>query len=181
MIQKHAFNKIYEMFSEDIKKYARRFVKNQDIIEDICQEVFDVFYKKMDRIDCTDFQRVRAWLLIAVSFKVKDSVRNSLRDKKLAEKVMGQEEVYTPLIEADFSPEDILLRKESILLRKSILQEFKKLYPDDFEMLVRKECYNDSSEEIARDYHITVNNFYLRIHRFKCKLRAELKSRMQEN
>ena len=122
-------NELYEIIYLKYRNLSRSIacetIQDLDLAEDIAQEVFKKFYEKMDTLDLTDEEHLRAWIINASYRKAIDFARKAYRHHEFGIHEDGREE---HLLIGE-SPEKILERREEIKEKVKILAEFRKEKP----------------------------------------------------
>ena len=170
-------NELYEIIYLKYRNLSRSIacetIQDLDLAEDIAQEVFKKFYEKMDTLDLTDEEHLRAWIINASYRKAIDFARKAYRHHEFGIHEDGREE---HLLIGE-SLEKILERREEIKEKVKILAEFRKEKPLEYELLMKSSTGEEEQEILAREKGITVNNLRVKVHRARTQLQNELKHR----
>lgn len=176
MIQKMK-NKLYERIYLKYRNLSRSIayetIRDLDLAEDIAQEVFKTFYEKMETMDLTDEEYLRAWIINVTFHKAIDFARKAYRHHEYGFHEDGGEERFL----IGESPLHILEYKEEIKLRAEVLAEFREERPLEYELLIRTVVGEEEPEALAREKGITVGNLRVKVHRARLRLQEELQKR----
>lgn len=163
MITKERAEEITKTYYEKILKFCMSYSNNNyDDALEITQEVFVVFYKKLNQIEEINIER---WLIAVAKKKALEYFRRIKKD----ENVISLEEAFT-------SPEEIL---STITLFYSVsdadikmtLDVITKLLTEkEYELYVKKFIENKSQAEIAEELNISVSAVSTRTARLRKKI-----------
>lgn len=157
------FNDVYSLYWHELYSYAYNIMRDKAVSEDIIQEIFIDFWKRMDRIE---IQNYRAYLYKAVKFQCATKLKSQRFHEIQLDKI---EFALTLLEENDFSSEEfrqnLLQRIESKaveILPARCLQVFQLRYYE-----------NKSYLEIAQQMNISVSTVENQLNKALKMLRAE--------
>lgn len=165
--KEHAFKQLYEEYYAPFCLYAKRFIDDKDIREDI---VSDVFTSLWDKIDSESFDLQSNTALGYIKMCVKNSCLNYLKHQEYewsyAEKIQGKAPVY------ETEPDSVYTLDE---LYRMLYEALEKL-PENYRTVFMKSFYEGKTHvEIAEEMNLSVKS----INRYKQKtmelLRNELK------
>jgi RNA polymerase sigma factor (sigma-70 family) len=162
-----AFVELHDLFFHSLHDYAMRMLQDPDLAYDAIQELFLKLWEK--RATLPDVQFVRAYLMRCL----RCAILNKLRSLKLYElKITAYS--HTPDIE--FSPEEIIIRKESATFNACQLTQMINTLPARQKEIIYLRFYEGlSNKEISGilniNYQSLVNNINRIMHRFKTALR----------
>lgn len=145
--------KIIEEYYQNIYNYCYAKLNfNHTNAEDCTQEVFLILFKKQKKLNLSD--NIKVWL-----YKTADNVIKSYRRKnKIDDKTLNIEEIEIA-VENDFE----VTNKSKI---------FDNISEEEYTLL--KTYYNNeygNKAEVAKQFNLTVQNLYKRIHKIKSKLK----------
>lgn len=167
-------NKIFEDIYLKERKFSRMMiltiVKNEDIAEDICGDVFARLYEMGEELDMSDRGRVHSLITTMSYNKAIDYLRKS--SVKLD---TGFEENRVETPDERYNPEAVILRMEEDEYAKLILQKLRRKNPMNYDILVKVKYVGLSPASVAEEYGITVNNVNNRLLRTKRWFLKELK------
>ena len=137
------FKKIFKQFYLPVRSFAWRFVKDNDIAEDIVQDVFLLLWEK--RVTFNVLAEIKSFLYI--------SVRNACLDYLKHERVKQKNEIGI----LDFMPseteQEFILEEEVDALIYKAIEDLSK----QSQKIVIMTMNGDSNLEIAQKLNITVN------------------------
>jgi RNA polymerase sigma-70 factor, ECF subfamily len=159
-----AFSNLFETYYKPLCEYAFRFLKHEERIEDIVQEVFVLLWEKRKRWEPK--VAVRAYLYRSVYHQVINDYRKKRFETTLHEDRMHQ------IADDRISPLESLHYKEF----EEVFQETIKLLPERRrEILVLRLLHGLSYKEISLVLDISVNTVDTQIRRALKLLRGNLK------
>lgn len=165
--KEHAFKQLYEEYYAPFCLYAKRFIDDKDIREDI---VSDVFASLWDKMDSESFDLQSNTALGYVKMCVKNSCLNFLKHQEYewnyAEIILKKAPIY------ETEPDSVYTLDE---LYRMLYETLEKL-PENYRTVFMKSFYEGKTHvEIAEEMNLSVKS----INRYKQKtmelLRNELK------
>lgn len=165
--KEHAFKQLYEEYYAPFCLYAKRFIDNKDIREDI---VSDVFTSLWDKMDSESFDLQSNTVLGYIKMCVKNSCLNFLKHQEYewnyAEIILKKAPIY------ETEPDSVYTLDE---LYRMLYETLEKL-PENYRTVFMKSFYEGKTHvEIAEEMNLSVKS----INRYKQKtmelLRNELK------
>ena len=173
MVQKMK-NELYEIIYLKYRNLSRNVayetIREYDLTEDIAQEVFKILYERMDEMDLTDEDYMRAWIINVTFHKSIDFARKAYRHHEYGFHEDNREERYL----IGESPETIMENREEIRRKVEILVRFREEHPLEYELLIRTSIGEESQEALAREKGLTISYLRVKIHRARCQLRKEM-------
>jgi len=156
---KDAFSLIENVYKEHylyLKHFLLKITSDEKLIEDVIQEVFSKMLLNPEKI--LEVRHIRSWLIT--------NTRNLLTDhfRKKKPRLLSEEEVIADLFITDLSPEKKYVLKSSI---NDILKGLSKL---DQTLLLAKEYYEYTYEEISVFLNMPVSTIKSKIFRLKKRL-----------
>lgn len=149
------FNRIYTEMSPKIKKYIFKLVRNSEVAEDVTQETFIEFYKKINQMIYHD--NIIGWLYVTYKFKLY---------KNLEKKDIFWVE-YSDIADRYSMNKDFENRINEFLLYRDIMGLLKK---DDYEIFILHFKYGYKFCEVAEMKNIDVGTCKMRFYRIIQKL-----------
>ncbi|MCI8814034.1 MAG: sigma-70 family RNA polymerase sigma factor [Lachnospiraceae bacterium] len=156
-MKRESFNRIYEEYHRLVIHVAFDILRDYDLAQDVCQEVFFKFYEK---IEVLDEDKIKGWMLRNAQRKTIDFLRKAYRKREIpvVEEKIEQELVSEYLVETETES----CRKE---FRNFVLEELKERNPMWYDLMMRVVMGRESVESVAEEYGITVMNLRVRISR----------------
>lgn len=156
-MERKCFNRIYEEYHRLVIHVAFDILRDYDLAQDVCQEVFVKFHEKIEGLD---EDKIKGWMLRNARRKTIDFVRKSYRKREVSvvSEQVEQELVSEYLVET----EDESCRKE---FRQFVLEELREKNEGWHDLMVRVVIGNESPEAVAEDHGITVMNLRVRLSR----------------
>ena len=166
LMKQNEFEKIYNLYYSRIYSYIKKRISNHQECEDLTNDVFINFYKKMENFN-EERCSVSTWLYVIASNRLK----NYYRDMK-EELLLENMEVYIGTDEE--TPEKILELEE---MRQELLEALKMLSVKERSILIQKFYMGKSSVEIAENMELTAGNVRIIQKRSLEKLKKILEER----
>lgn len=151
------FNRIYDENYRLVMATARKFIDDDKLCEDVCQEVFIKLLKTTKEMDRND---VRYWLLVVTKTTALDYRKKLKLDKIRMESI--SEDGKEPATTRD--PLHQVLRKEE---HQEIMDALREHDPRGMEILIGIEFEGRNVKELAAQYDITPNNLRNRLYRVR--------------
>ncbi|MGI6010158.1 MAG: RNA polymerase sigma factor [Ruminococcus sp.] len=154
------FNELYDRYYLMVMKAAFNVLQDYHYAQDICQEVFTLFWEKRDIIQKKYF---KPWLLVTAKHKAIDFQR----------KKFHKHEISGDILNSDFNIEFDDIEKEFIKkeFRKEALAELQKKDRQWYEIIVRVAAAGENQQHVADDMGISLSNLRIKQHRAKMWLR----------
>lgn len=146
------------MFAE-----ALSILRNADEAEDTVSESFVKIINNIERIEENSFEKTRAFLVIICRNTAKDMCKTKIR--------VNYNEDLAESLKSEASPEKIVISNETAEQIVGIIGRLDPMYTD---VLLLKNVYKFSREEIATMLNISVETVKKRLQRAKSKIAAEL-------
>lgn len=156
-MERESFNRIYKQYYKLVTHVAFDILQDYNLAEDVCQEVFVKFHKKIEGLD---EEKLKGWMLRNTHRKTIDFLRKSYHKREIP--VIGEEMEQELVAQYLVETEDESCRKE---FRCFVLEELKEKNPIWHDLMVRVVIGNESAESVAQDYGITVTNLRVKISR----------------
>lgn len=122
-----AFREIVDRYKNSLYAFLRRFVSQQDLVEDIFQETFLQLYTSQDSFDME--RPLRPWLFSIAANKAKDALRKIQRQSSLSMGTMADagdvsiDEVVNILTSYEITPEDEVSQDETARRVREVIAE----------------------------------------------------------
>lgn len=156
-MKKESFGRVYDEYHKLVLHVAFDILRDYDLAEDVCQEVFIKLYEKIDNLD---EDRVKGWLLRCGQRKAIDFVRRAYRKKEVSESSEKAEQdlVVEYLLEVEKESD----RRQ---FRNFVLEELERKNQVWYELIVRVVMGNESAKAVAQEYGMTLVSMRMRISR----------------
>lgn len=158
--------KIYKAYCKLSMKIAFDIIRDKDLAEDICQEVFIKLYQNFE---VADENLIRAWIVLNTKRKAIDYYRKQVSSREVCtfkENLVVRRSAYG-------IPEECLEEMQKLEFRQMIFQKLKKKNPMWYDFIVRVVVEKENPETVAKEYGITVMNMRTKIHRARVWIRSE--------
>jgi RNA polymerase sigma-70 factor (ECF subfamily) len=122
-----AFRELVNRYKNSLYAFLRRFVTQQDIVEDVFQETFLQLYTSQDSFD-TD-RPLRPWLFTIAANKAKDALRKMQRQSTMSMGTLADagevsiDEVFNILKSYEVTPDDEVSRDETSRRVRQVIAE----------------------------------------------------------
>jgi RNA polymerase sigma-70 factor (ECF subfamily) len=163
--QEDAFREIVDRYKNSLYAFLRRFVNQQDIVEDVFQETFLQLYTSRDSFDAE--RPLRPWLFTIAANKAKDALRKIQRQATMSMGAMAdagdvsQDEVVNILASYDTTPDDEVSRDETSTRVRQIITDM----PDNLrEILLLAYFEQFSYKHMADILSIPIGTVKSRLH-----------------
>lgn len=163
--EESAFREIVNRYKNSLYAFLRRFVNQQDIVEDVFQETFLQLYTSRDSFDAE--RPLRPWLFTIAANKAKDALRKIQRQATMSMGAMAdagdvsQDELINILASYETRPEEELSRDETALRVRQIIADM----PDNLrEILILAYFEQFSYKHMADILSIPIGTVKSRLH-----------------
>jgi RNA polymerase sigma-70 factor (ECF subfamily) len=125
--QEWAFREIVDRYKNSLYAFLRRFVSQQDIVEDVFQETFLQLYTSQDSFDAD--RPLRPWLFTIAANKAKDVLRKMQRQSSTSMGTLADagelsiDEVVNILTSYETTPDEEVSRDETARRVREIIAE----------------------------------------------------------
>ena len=125
--QEWAFRELVDRYKDSLYAFLRRFVSQQDMVEDVFQETFLQLYTSQDSFD-TD-RPLRPWLFTIAANKAKDALRKMQRQSSMSMGTLADagdvsiDEVVNILTSYETTPDDEVSRDETARRVREIIAD----------------------------------------------------------
>ncbi|MDO4339350.1 MAG: sigma-70 family RNA polymerase sigma factor [Eubacteriales bacterium] len=159
----------YQGFSKDM---ARKFIKDEAVVDDIVQEVFCRLYKMCDKVDISCERKLRAFITTVTVNMSKDHLKKPYVKNELC--VMDREDFDLTAFRGFCSIESLLDDIEANSNVKMVLQRLWEWSPTNYEIIMKVKCDGQSPDSVAAEYGISKNNVNNRVMRTRRWIKKEL-------
>jgi RNA polymerase sigma-70 factor (ECF subfamily) len=161
---KEKFGILMERYEAKLFRYARRFLSNQDHIEDVVQEAFVRAYENVQSFD-TD-QKFSPWI-----YRIAHNVFvNALKKKSRSPLIFFD---FDTLISHPIYEDPSMLERELKEVRAMLDKGLDSLNPNQKEIIILHFLEDLSYKEIAEVLHVPIGTVGVRLKRAKDALRKE--------
>jgi len=125
--QEWAFREIVDRYKNSLYAFLRRFVSQQDIVEDIFQETFLQLYTSQESFDLG--RPLRPWLFTIAANKAKDALRKMQRQSSMSMGTLADagevsiDEVVNILTSYETTPDDEVSRDETAKRVRAVIAD----------------------------------------------------------
>lgn len=122
-----AFKELVTRYKNSLYSFLRRFVNQEDVVEDVFQETFLQLYTSRDSFDAD--RPLRPWLFTIAANKAKDTLRKMQRQSSTSMGAIADagefslDEVVNILTSYDVTPEEEVAKDETALRVREIISE----------------------------------------------------------
>jgi len=122
-----AFREIITRYKNPLYAFLRRFVSQDDVVEDVFQETFLQLYASRDSFDSN--RPLRPWLFTIAANKAKDALRKMQRQSSMSMGAIADagdfslDEVVNILTSYDTTPEDEVSAEETAQRVRQVISE----------------------------------------------------------
>ncbi|HML76427.1 MAG TPA: sigma-70 family RNA polymerase sigma factor [Anaerohalosphaeraceae bacterium] len=163
--EESAFREIVSRYKNSLYAFLRRFISQQDVVEDVFQETFLQLYSSRDSFDVD--RPLRPWLFTIAANKAKDALRKIQRQATMSMGTMADagdvsmDEVVNILTSYETTPEDEVSRDETSVRVRQIISEM----PDNLrEILLLAYFEQFSYKHMAEILSIPIGTVKSRLH-----------------
>jgi RNA polymerase sigma-70 factor (ECF subfamily) len=163
--EEDAFREIVTRYKNSLYAFLRRFVNQQDIVEDVFQETFLQLYTSRDSFDAE--RPLRPWLFTIAANKAKDALRKMQRQATMSMGAMAdagdvsQDEVVNILASYETTPDEEVSKNETSMRVRQIITEM----PDNLrEILLLAYFEQFSYKHMAQILSIPIGTVKSRLH-----------------
>lgn len=160
------FMRLYETYRKIVFYTVKRFIDNENDIEDYLQDIYIIIGEHLDKIDEEDGKRTRNYL---ITITRNYCISHWRKAKHIQEEAFLDDVDYA---EDEHDPLNIIIGKESYSLIKKALEKLDVKYRAVLELKYINDMGDDS---IARVLNIKKKNVQIRIYRAKNLVRAYVK------
>jgi RNA polymerase sigma-70 factor (family 1) len=159
-----AFNYFFDFYYSGLCIYAKKYLNDQHVIEEIVQSIFMKLWK--DRKSINIDTSVRAYFFRAVHNKCVDILRHKKVKEDYEEKILEADESFTEVTWETFIESELYA-----LLMKAI----EKLSPECRKIFIFSRIKNYANKEIAEKLNISIKTVENQMTRALKLMRSELK------
>lgn len=164
------FEIVYRQYCKLVMKVARTILRDYNLAQDICQDVFIRFYEKAD---CLDEKYFKAWLLVNTRRKAIDYYRKSYKKHEKVDSLQeGSSEVKGEYQEED----DVIDRIVHKELTHRLMEDLEKHNKDWYVLVMRIIVENEEPQVVARDLGLSIEGLRTKLHRARTWIRKHYKA-----
>jgi RNA polymerase sigma-70 factor (ECF subfamily) len=163
--EENAFREIVNRYKNSLYAFLRRFVNQQDIVEDVFQETFLQLYTSRNSFDAE--RPLRPWLFTIAANKAKDALRKMQRQATMSMGAMAdagdvsQDELINILTSYETRPEEEISKDETAVRVRQIIADM----PDNLrEILILAYFEQFSYKHMAEILSIPIGTVKSRLH-----------------
>lgn len=161
-----------------IDKYApmvfhivRRFIKDEDEVEELAQQIFVKTYERLDSFDARS--KFSSWLYVIGMNHCRDYAKNIRRQNKNFSEMQNYE--VENILGHSNSPDNDLESKElNIILKEALVS----ITPDFAEAFLMKYQDGMSYKEMSEQLNVTANALKQRVHRARSELKEYMRTKI---
>jgi RNA polymerase sigma-70 factor (ECF subfamily) len=160
-----AFHELVNRYKNPLYAFLRRFIYQQDVLEDVFQETFLQLYISQDRFD---FSRpLRPWLFTIAANKARDAIRKMKRHRPVSIGILADQEdisideTLNILSHDDVTPDQEFTSDETAQRVRQIISEMPKNLR---EILILAYYEQFSYEHMAKTLNIPLGTVKSRLH-----------------
>ncbi|MBL7106506.1 MAG: sigma-70 family RNA polymerase sigma factor [Phycisphaerae bacterium] len=179
-----AFRELVARYKNGLYAFLRRFLNNQEMVEDVFQETFLQIFNSIDTFDTS--RPLRPWLFTIAANKAKDALRKRQRTSAVRIGMMADsgemsfDEVVNTLTSDEVVPYDHLERDETSAKVKEVITNM----PDNLREILILAYFNKFSyKQMADILSIPIGTVKSRLHtavaRFSKDWKATVRSKEQ--
>lgn len=169
--KRNAYSLLIDKHAPMVFHIVRRFLKNEDEIEELAQQIFVKTYERLETFDGRS--KFSSWLYVISMNHCRDYVKNIRRKNKnfgemesfQLEDLLGHSQ--TPDHEMETKETNYILHEALVTITPDFAEAFLMKYRDDL-------SYKEMSEQLS----VTVNALKQRVHRARSELRAFMNTKM---
>lgn len=166
------FEEIYKAEWKSSRTIILTIVRDENIADDICEDVFIKIYEMGERLKTTDREKVHALIVTMSCNKAIDYLRKSSVKRELC--IMDDGNRFD-IPDHRCDPENVMLHMEECELRKLILQKLRRKNPENYDILMKVKFLGRAPGSVAEEYGISRNNVNNRILRTKRWIEEEFR------
>ena len=124
---KDAFREIVTRYKDMLYGFLRRFLNQQDIVEEVFQETFLQLYKSRESFDSN--RSLRPWLFTIAANKARDTLRKQQRNNTISLGTIGEpsdlttDDVLNSLTSYEITPYDEVTKTETAEKVRGIIED----------------------------------------------------------
>jgi len=163
--EEEAFREIVNRYKNSLYAFLKRFLNQQDLVEDVFQETFLQLFMSIDSFDMS--RPLRPWLFTIAANKAKDALRKQQRTSAVAigaiadSQEMSFDDVLNTLSSDNQLPYDSLQRDETALQVRKIIADM----PENLREILILAYFNKFSyKQMAKILSIPIGTVKSRLH-----------------
>ncbi len=167
------FEDIYEAEWKSSRTIILTIVKDENMADDICEDVFIKIYEMGERLITADREKVHALIVMMSCNKAIDYLRKSSVKREVC--IMDDGNSFD-VPDGRYDPERVILHMEECEYRKLILQKLRRKSPENYDILMKVKFMGMTPASVAEEYGISRNNVNNRILRTKRWIEEEFRN-----
>lgn len=175
-MNKDEFQEFYLNYRRFSMSAAFRIIRDRDLAEDICHEVFLYLYGIRDQLDGTSERKLKALIFHATVNKSRDCLKRAYRRHEILE---GEKK--KDILSEGSDPEEIYLRGEENRYRKIVLEKLRETSRINYYILIKTKFYEIHPGDVAKETGLSRENINNRIFRTRIWMERELKKLRRQN
>lgn len=168
--QTQYYREIIDRYSPMVFHVVRGFIKDEDEVEELAQQIFVKTYEKLDSFDGKS--KFSSWLYMIAKNHCRDYVKNIRRkNRRFSEMDSRELQLQADMINEETPDQNIIKDEWGQMLEKAL----GKINPENAEVFLMKYRDEMSYKAISKRLNVTVSALKVRVHR----ARKELKQVME--
>ncbi len=156
-MKKENFARVYEEYHKLVLHIAFDGLKDYDLAQDVCQEVFIAFSEKIDGLD---EELVKGWFVKNANRKTVDVQRKPYRKNEISGEIKDE---MCPQVVVEYLVEEDEGRRNEF--RQFLLEKLKEKNPVWYDLMILVVVEKESTKAVAQEYGMTVVNLRMKISR----------------
>ncbi|MDO5136741.1 MAG: sigma-70 family RNA polymerase sigma factor [Eubacteriales bacterium] len=170
MMSNEEFQELYLENLDFSKRVAERIVRNPVVSEDVVQDVFVSLYKRREKLQPEEKERLHGLIFRATVNKSYDYMKMGCKRAKIYSlEDEEEEEIYA----SDQTVEGSVLERERHQHLGEALQSLRQSNETNYRIYTKIKLLDIPPELVAKEYGITTNNVNNRVRRTKLWLKKE--------
>jgi len=173
MVKKNgSFDKIYHQYYRLVMKIAKNVLKDYNLAQDICQEVFVTFYEKYGETKIEE-EYIKPWLIVNTRRKAIDYCKKAYQVHETLDTGKMCHVYWNEGVSVSYDGDEMageLSRRE---LTDEVMKNLKNYNSDWHKIIVRIVFEKRDPQKVARELGITIGNLRTKLHRAKAWIRKE--------
>ena len=122
-----AFREVLELYKDPLYSFLRRFLNDQNLVEDVFQETFLQLYTSRETFNVE--RPLKPWLFTIAANKAKDALRKIKRTSSISLGAIGEpgessiDDVLNSITSFEQTPDDDVLKEETAVRVRKLISE----------------------------------------------------------